>query len=106
MDTQRKKGVLDVCVLSVLKQGPSYGYQMIQDVSECISVTDSTMYPILRRLESGGFVTTYSQEHNGRTRKYFKITPLGDTKIQDFLDEWDEMKQIYGFVADHAKMED
>ena len=64
MDTQRKKGVLEVCVLSVLKRGPSYGYQIIQDVSDCIEVTDSTMYPILRRLESGGYVTTYSMEHN------------------------------------------
>ena len=60
MDTQRKKGVLEVCVLSVLKRGPSYGYQIIQDVSSCIEVSDSTMYPILRRLEANGFVTTYS----------------------------------------------
>ena len=101
MDTQRKKGVLDVCVLSVLKKGPSYGYQIIQDVSECIAVTDSTMYPILRRLESGGYVSTYSQEHNGRTRKYFEITEAGEKKIRDFLDEWDEMKQIYTFVSDN-----
>lgn len=99
MDTQRKKGVLEVCVLSVLKRGPSYGYQIIQDVSDCIEVTDSTMYPILRRLESGGYVTTYSMEHNGRTRKYFQITDTGVQKIQDFLDEWDEMKQIYAFVG-------
>ena len=61
--------------------------------------TDSTMYPILRRLESGGYVTTYSMEHNGRTRKYFQITDTGVQKIQDFLDEWDEMKQIYAFVG-------
>ena len=57
------------------------------------------MYPILRRLESGGYVTTYSMEHNGRTRKYFQITDMGVQKIQDFLDEWDEMKQIYAFVG-------
>lgn len=98
VNTQRKKGVLEVCVLSVLKRGPSYGYQIIQDVSECIEVTDSTMYPILRRLEAGGFVSTYSMEYNGRTRKYFEITDAGVEKIKDFLDEWDEMKQIYGFV--------
>ena len=101
MDTQRKKGVLEVCVLSVLKRGPSYGYQIIQDVSSCIEVSDSTMYPILRRLEANGFVTTYSSEHNGRTRKYFQITDSGVQKIKDFLDEWDEMKKIYGFVDEN-----
>lgn len=101
MDTQRKKGVLEVCVLSVLKRGPSYGYQIIQDVSSCIEVSDSTMYPILRRLEAGGFVTTYSSEHHGRTRKYFQITDAGVQKIQDFLDEWDEMKKIYDFVGEN-----
>ena len=101
MDTQRKKGVLEVCVLSVLKRGPSYGYQIIQDVSSCIEVSDSTMYPILRRLEATGFVTTYSSEHNGRTRKYFQITDSGVQKIKDFLDEWDEMKKIYGFVDEN-----
>ena len=81
------------------ERSASYGYQIIQDVSDCIEVTDSTMYPILRRLESGGYVTTYSKEHNGRTRKYFQITDTGVQKIQDFLDEWDEMKQIYAFVG-------
>lgn len=103
MDIQRKKGVLDVCVLSVLKGGPSYGYQIIQDVSQCISVTDSTMYPILRRLEAGGYVTTYSKEYHGRIRKYFEITQTGEEKILDFLGEWDEMKQIYSFISENFK---
>lgn len=105
MDTQRKKGVLDVCVLSVLRRGPSYGYQIIQDVSKCITVTDSTMYPILRRLETNGFVETYSKAYNGRTRKYYKITVSGMQKITDFLEEWDEMKQIYTFVNDNYYQE-
>ena len=81
MDTQRKKGVLDVCVLSVLKRGPSYGYMIIGDVSQCIEISESTLYPILKRLESAGFVTTYKQEHNGRTRKYYEITEMGIGKI-------------------------
>ena len=51
------------------------------------------MYPILRRLEANGFVTTYSSEHNGRTRKYFQITDSGVQKIKDFLDEWDENEE-------------
>lgn len=105
MDIQRKKGILDVCVLAVLSQESSYGYQIIQDVSKCIEVNDSTMYPILRRLENTGCVTTYSQEHNGRTRKYFTITSAGIAKINEFLAEWDEMKSIYDFVKKYGKAE-
>ena len=105
MDIQRKKGILDVCVLAVLSQESSYGYQIIQDVSKCIEVNDSTMYPILRRLESTGCVTTYSQEHNGRTRKYFTITSAGISKMNEFLAEWDEMKSIYEFVKNYGKIE-
>ena len=98
MDVQRKKGLLDVCVLAVLQRGPSYGYRIVRDVSACIAVSESTLYPILRRLEANGLVTTYTQEHNGRTRKYYEITDPGRARIQAFLDEWEEVKHIYAFI--------
>lgn len=98
MDVQRKKGLLDVCVLAVLRRGPSYGYQIVRDVSAYIPVSESTLYPILRRLEAGGLVTTYTQEHSGRTRKYYRITDAGQARIAAFLDEWDEVKRIYSFI--------
>ncbi|MEE1031087.1 MAG: PadR family transcriptional regulator [Ruminococcus sp.] len=98
MDAQRKKGVLDILVLSVLTTGPSYGYEIIQRVSGVMEVSESTMYPILRRLENGKDVETYSQEYNGRIRKYFSITEKGRERIAEFLEEWDEMKAIYEFV--------
>lgn len=98
MDVQRKKGVLDICVLAALKHGPSYGYRIVSDISSCITVSESTLYPILRRLEASGCVSTYSQEHNGRTRKYYKIEEPGMQKVQEFLGEADEMKRIYAFV--------
>ena len=69
MDTQRKKGVLDICVLAVLARGASYGYKIVGDVSQCIEISESTLYPILRRLEASGCVTTYRQAHNGRHGK-------------------------------------
>ncbi|MEG0805451.1 MAG: PadR family transcriptional regulator [Lachnospiraceae bacterium] len=106
MDVQRKKGLLDICVLSVLRRTPSYGYQIIQDVSKCIEVTDSTMYPILRRLETNKCLNTYTQEHNGRTRKYYSITLTGIQRIQEFLGEWEEMKHIYNFIEAHSEMEE
>ncbi|MDO4678610.1 MAG: PadR family transcriptional regulator [Eubacteriales bacterium] len=105
MDTQRKKGVLDVCVLSVLKKGPSYGYELIGEVSKCIDISESTLYPILKRLENSECLTTYRQEHNGRIRKYYQITPTGEKRIKDFLDEWEEMKRIYEFVKENHQEE-
>lgn len=99
MDAQRKKGVLDVLVLSVLQSGPSYGYKIIRDVSEIMEVSESTMYPIFRRLEKNGAVSTYSEEHNGRMRKYFSLTPEGRKKINEFVEEWEELKNIYEFIV-------
>lgn len=98
MDVQRKKGLLDVCVLAVLQRQPSYGYRIVRDVSACITVSESTLYPILRRLEANGFVTTDAQEHNGRVRKYYQITDAGRARIDAFLDEWDEVQRIYAFI--------
>lgn len=98
MDIQRKKGLLDVCVLAVLRRGPSYGYKIIGEVSSCIEVSESTLYPILKRLEANGYVATDTQEHGGRIRRYFYITDAGQERIDAFLDEWDEVKRIYAFI--------
>lgn len=105
MDTQRKKGVLDICVLSVLQRAPSYGYLIVKEVSECIEISESTLYPILKRLENAGTLTTYKQEHNGRMRKYYQITESGKQKIEEFLSEWEEIKRIYMFVENRNKEE-
>lgn len=102
MDVQRKKGLLEVCVLAVLCKEPSYGYKIIKDVSTCIDISESTLYPILKRLESSGCVTTYTQEYNGRLRKYYYITPLGRTRITEFLEEWDEIKKVYTFIQEES----
>lgn len=99
MDTQLKKGLLEMCVLAVLKRGDSYGYQMIKDISGCITISESTLYPILKRLENNQCLTTYSVEHNGRLRKYYKITEVGEQKIQEFLNEWDQVMEIYYFIG-------
>lgn len=103
MDTQRKKGILDICVLSVLQKGPSYGYMIVKEVSQCIEISESTLYPILKRLESTGCLTTYKQEHNGRMRKYYEVTEEGQKKIRAFLCEWEEIKRIYTFVEERNK---
>lgn len=106
MDTQRKKGVLDICVLAVLARGASYGYKIVGDVSQCIEISESTLYPILRRLEASGCVTTYRQAHNGRTRKYYALTAAGMEKIREFLLEWKEMQKIYRFIEQNSREEE
>ena len=98
MDAQLRRGLLDICVLAVLRRGDSYGYQLVKDVSELIEITESTLYPILKRLESGGLVTVYSVEHNSRLRKYYQITDAGRQRILDFLEEWKTVMHAYQII--------
>lgn len=104
MDIQRKKGILEVCVLAVLKKGPSYGYMIIRELEQCMDISESTLYPILKRLEQNGSLQTYRQEYNGRLRKYYCLTGEGQKKIDAFLDEWDELLGMYQFVAQQNRM--
>lgn len=98
MDTQLKKGLLEICVLAVLSKEDSYGYQIVKDLSPYIDMSESTLYPILRRLEVGQCLQIYSVEHNSRLRKYYKITDVGKKKIDEFLEEWTQINAIYEFV--------
>lgn len=99
MDVQLKRGLLDICVLAAIKSGPSYGYQIIKDMKPYVSISESTLYPILRRLEAANLLTVQSAEHNGRLRKYYSITPAGLERISGFTQEWKEIMAIYRFVT-------
>ncbi len=103
LDTQRKKGLLEICVLAVLRREPSYGYKIISDISPCIDISESTLYPILKRLENAGCLVTYTQEHNGRLRKYYRITQAGQQRIDECLNEWDELKRMYAFIQNDGR---
>ena len=105
MDAQLKRGVLDACVLSALLAADSYGYQIIKDISPYMTISESTLYPILRRLESGGYLDTYAKEHNSRLRKYYSITPKGIEKIGEFLSEWDSIMGLYSFIKGEYERE-
>ena len=98
MDAQMKKGLLDVCVLALLSRGDSYGYELVSRISAVIEVSESTLYPILKRLESAGQLVTYSREHNGRLRRYYRITSSGKKRLKEFDEEWKEMQKIKDFV--------
>ncbi|MCL2695204.1 MAG: PadR family transcriptional regulator [Clostridiales bacterium] len=106
MDVQLKRGVLDCCVLAVLNRGDSYGYQIVKDLSAVIGISESTLYPILKRLETGGFLTVYAVEHNSRLRKYYKITPQGKQRCEDFLLEFQEITTVYDFIREEMGKED
>ncbi len=106
MDMQLKRGLLEVCVLAVLRKGDSYGYQIIKDMSVCINISESTLYPILKRLEANEMVRVYSIEHNSRLRKYYKITDTGGKRISDFLEEWKEVMSVYHFISQEGVSHD
>lgn len=95
MDAQLKKGVLDVCVLYAISKSESYGYKIISDLQGIIEISESTLYPILKRLEAGGFLTTRTAEYSGRLRRYYKITPLGLKKLVSGRNDLLEINAIY-----------
>lgn len=99
MDVQLKRGLLDICVLAAIQSEESYGYQIIKDVKPYVDISESTLYPILRRLESAELLTVRSAEHNGRLRKYYRITQAGLNRIEAFKEEWAEIISIYQFVT-------
>ncbi len=100
MNVQLKKGLLDVCVLSVLNRGESYGYKILKDLGKCIELSESTLYPILRRLEAAKYLTVRSVEHEGRLRKVYTITEAGKTQLTDFLADWKEVETIYQYIKE------
>ena len=98
MDIQLKRGMLDVCVLAAIKDEDSYGYKIIKDMAPYIELSESTLYTILKRLESAQMLTVRSVEHGGRLRKYYAITDAGKEKIDAFLKEWEAVMKVYDFI--------
>ena len=99
MDIQLKRGLLDVCVLAAIKSQESYGYQIIKDMKPYLEISESTLYTILKRLESAQMLTVRSAEHDGRVRKYYRITDAGLVRLEEFKLEWQEVVSIYRFVV-------
>ena len=99
MDIQLKRGLLEVSVLAAIKDQDSYGYQIIKDMKPYLALSESTLYTILKRLETANMLTVRTAEHGGRLRKYYQITDSGRQRIADFQEEWKEMMAIYQFVT-------
>ena len=91
MNTQFKKGVLEICVLSLVFEKDMYGYEVVQRISELIEVNEGTIYPILRRLTKEGYFETYMRESSeGPARKYYRITVAGIKNMEELKKEWKE----------------
>ncbi len=103
MDAQLKRGLLEVCALAAIRNEDSYGYKIIRDMQPYVEVSESTLYPILRRLETAELLTVYSQEHGGRLRKYYHITEAGLARLALFMEEWKEIESIYNFIVQEEK---
>ena len=99
MDNQLKRGLLDVCVLAAIKDEDSYGYKIIKDMKPYLELSESTLYTILKRLESADMLTVRTAEHDGRLRKYYHITGRGLKRIEEFREDWKEIMAVYRFIT-------
>ena len=103
MDAQLKRGILDVCVLTAIKNEDSYGYKIIKDVKPVLELSESTLYTILKRLEKDKMLEVRMSIHEGRVRKYYHITQKGLKRIEDFKSEWKELMDVYSFIVEDDK---
>jgi len=99
MDSQLKKGFIETLVLAALKYEDSYGYQINQTINEVMTLSESTLYPILRRLQKQGFLETYQTVYNSRVRKYYRMTQAGLARLNESEKDIKEILKIYEFVT-------
>ena len=94
MNVQFKKGVLELCVLVILDRKDCYGYELVQEISSQIKISEGSIYPILRRLTKDGYFDTYLQESTeGPPRKYYQMTSMGTNYLQELLQEWNSFTE-------------
>lgn len=93
MNTQFRKGIIEMCVIALIDKNDMYGYEIVQSLAEFTDINEGTIYPILRRITKEGYFTTYLKESSsGPARKYYRITPLGKIFLDDLKKEWQDIK--------------
>lgn len=90
---QLGSSLLEACVLAVLGRGDAYGYTLTQQVKTVIDISESTLYPVLRRLQKANYLETYDQPYQGRNRRYYRLTPAGREKSREYQQEWERFKE-------------
>ncbi|MFU8792658.1 MAG: PadR family transcriptional regulator [Acholeplasmataceae bacterium] len=103
MNTQFKKGILEMCILSLISEHDMYGFEIIDKLAHAIDVNENTVYPILRRLTQQGFFETYEKQTNvGAPRKYYQITDSGHMRFKKYQKDWSEfLKGVYQILGGH-----
>ena len=94
MAIQMFSALLDALVLGVLKNEDTYGYVLTQRAKELMDISDSTLYPVLRRLQKDGSLSTYDVAYQGRNRRYYSITDQGRKNLNLYIEEWNSYKQM------------
>ena len=84
--------LMDAIVLSVVARDGTYGYKITQDIRSVMEISESTLYPVLRRLQKEGLLTTYDQAYQGRNRRYYRITEAGHRRLREYQEEWRSFK--------------
>ena len=87
-----ESSLLDACALAILHRGDTYGYEITQEMKKSITVSESTLYPVLRRLQKEGLCMTYDQPYQGRNRRYYRITEKGEAQLSDYLKQWNDYR--------------
>lgn len=106
MNTQFKKGVLDLCVLSILNQGDCYGYEIVNKITDFMEISEGSIYPLLRRLKKDHLVTSYLKESiEGPPRKYYKLSDDGVSAYHQLLAEWQEFQESINRLVDTGREE-
>ncbi len=105
MNTQFKKGIVELCILSLINNKDMYGFEVIEALSRSIDVNENTVYPILRRLTSQKYFETYFEPTNqGAPRKYYQMTKTGRTVYEAYMDEWYKFLQgVNGILGGNIK---
>ena len=99
-------GLLDACVLAVLSKEDTYGYVLTQSMKKVLDISESTLYPVLRRLQKEEFLKTYDEPFQGRNRRYYTVTDKGKAKYEEFKEDWNSFKERINSLLDGGEKDE
>lgn len=102
MAFQLGSAMMDACVLAVVMREDTYGYRLTQEVKQIMDVSESTLYPVLRRLQKDGYLTTYDRPFQGRNRRYYSVTPQGREQFLEFYGQWKHFRGKIDEIMEQA----
>ena len=101
-----ESSLLDACALAILHRGDTYGYEITQEMKKSITVSESTLYPVLRRLQQEQLCQTYDQPYQGRNRRYYRITEKGEEQLRDYMKQWNDYRNAIQRLLDGPEVKE